>query len=260
MNFEKINELKYLYSQHSKHSNYQILSKRLSLIIGNEEMEVNSRLESERLEYILKNLNVKGKTILDIGGNTGFFSFELIENGAKNIIYYEGNKSHTHFVQIAAQVLNIEEKIQIVNNYYSFKDEFENKVFDLVLLLNVLHHFGDDYGEKEISIELAKQNILIQLNSLANKTSKMVFQLGYNWKGNRDLNLFEKGTKKEMIDFISNGIKNFWTIEKIGIAESLEKGIKYFDLNDKNISRNEPLGEFLNRPIFILKSSISSDV
>lgn len=35
----------------------------------------------------------EGKSVLDIGGNSGFFTFELIEKGAKKIHYYEGNKA-----------------------------------------------------------------------------------------------------------------------------------------------------------------------
>ena len=82
----------------------------------------------------------------------------------------------------------------------------------------------------------------------------MVFQLGFNWKGNRNLGLFENGSKVELIDFIAEGVKNYWTIEKIGIAEAANNSIEYCDLNDNNIIRNDKIGEFLNRPIFILKS------
>ncbi len=256
----KINELKTLYSQSSKHSNYQILSKRLSLIIGNNKIKIKSRYEVERLKYILKYLNVNKKTIADIGGNTGFFSFELIDSGAEKIYYYEGNKTHADFVSLAANVLNIENKIEVANKYFSFENDIINKEYDIILLLNVLHHVGDDFGNEGISIEMAKQNIIKQLNSLADKTSILIFQLGFNWKGNRNLGLFKEGTKKEMIDFISEGVKNYWTITKIGIAEPVKEGIEYFDINDKNVIRNDQLGEFLNRPIFILKPAKQSHV
>ena len=251
---ENLEKLKILYAQKSKHSNYQILSKRLSLIIGENEIEVKTRYESERLKYILKSVDVKGKKILDIGGNTGYFSFQLIDNGAQKLHFYEGNKVHSNFVQLAANVLKVEDKIKITNDYFSFNDDLGNKKYDVIFLLNVLHHLGDDYGNKEISIELAKQKIIKQLNSLANKTSLLVFQLGFNWKGDCNLGLFEKGTKSELIDFIISGIKNYWTPIKIGIAEVVKNGIEYFDMNKNNIVRDDSLGEFLNRPIFILQT------
>lgn len=256
MNVKKIEELKTLYAQSSKHSNYQILSKRLSSILGNNEIEVKTRYETERLNFIMKNIEVEEKTVLDIGGNTGYFSLELLDARAKKVHYYEGNKAHADFVGLAASVLKIKKKLEITNEYLSFENELKGESYDLVLLLNVLHHLGDDYGNQQMSIELAKQNIIKQLNSLADKTTFLVFQLGFNWKGNRKIGLFENGTKKELIDFIHSGIENYWEVLKIGIAESAGNGYEYNDLNDKNIQRDDQLGEFLNRPVFILKSLI----
>ena len=68
------------------------------------------------------------------------------------------------------------------------------------------------------------------------------------------MGLFENGTKKELIDYILSGTKNDWEINYIGIAQSFQQKIQYCDLNDINIERNDDLGEFLNRPIFIMKS------
>jgi len=253
MIMDNIDKLKFLYAKNSKHSNYQVLSTRLVSIIGND-IKIKSRYENERLAFILKNLEVQNRTILDIGGNTGFFTFEFIEKGAEHVDYYEGNKTHAEFVQLASDILGISDKINIIDKYFNFEDELNNKHYDITLLLNILHHIGDDYGDKNLSIDNAKVNIINQLNSLAKKTLFLIFQLGYNWKGNRNHCLFRYGTKKELIDFISNGIKDFWVIQAIGIAEKENNKIIYNTLNSKNIERIDSLGEFLNRPLFILKS------
>jgi SAM-dependent methyltransferase len=250
----KVSRLRELYAKKSKHSNYQILPKRLSEIISNDDIDVKSRFELERLEYILRNIDVKNKSILDIGGNSGFFTFEMLENKANKIHYYEGNKDHVDFVKLSAEVLNLEHKMQLTHGYFSFGDEDIKNHYDIILLLNVLHHIGDDFGDGKLSIDIAKKFILKQLNSLAKSSKIIVFQLGFNWKGNRNLCLFENGTKKEMISFIEEGTRNHWKIIKIGIAEDREGIIKYYDLNDKNIERFDHLGEFLNRPIFIMES------
>lgn len=249
---EKIELIK-LYQNQSKHSNYQVLSNRLSQIIGGDSIDVQSRHEVERLKYILQNVCVKNKNILDIGGNSGFFSFEMIDEGAKRVHYYEGNKSHAEFVRLSSKVLCVEENIEITDKYFSFNSMLSEN-FDITLLLNVLHHVGDDYGDKKITIENAKQTIVKQINNLAETSEILVLQLGFNWKGKVGLCLFENGTKKEMIDFIYEGTKNDWEIIKVGIAERDNNIIIYNDINNKNINRNESLGEFLNRPIFIMKS------
>lgn len=253
MNISEIEELKRLYTEVSKHSNYQILSKRLSLLLTNNEIKVKTRYEEERLKYILKNISIKNKKVLDIGGNTGYFTFEFLDYEAKLVHYYEGNKTHADFVRLASSILGVEKRIEITDRYFSFEDELKNERYDIVLLLNVLHHIGDDYGDKELSIDMAKQLIIKELKSFTGKTDFMFFQLGFNWKGNRNLGLFKDGTKTEMIDFITQGTKDFCDIVKIGIPEKEDKGVKYFDQHASNIGRNDELGEFLNRPLFIIK-------
>jgi len=249
-----ISELEKLFIEESKHSGYQVLSSRLSHFINIDKKYVKSRYEKERLKYIMENINIKNKTVLDIGGNTGFFTFELIDNGAEKVCYYEGNKTHAKFVSGAADIIGIRDKVEIKNEYFTFNKELSDR-YDLVLLLNVLHHISDDYGDKKISsIERAKDVILSQLNSLSTIAETMVFQMGFNWKGNKELGLFQYGTKREMIDFVKEGTNGYWTIYKIGIAEYRNGLVEYHDLNDTNIIRCDSMGEFLNRPIFIMKS------
>jgi SAM-dependent methyltransferase len=249
-----IDKLLTLYQQNSKHSNYQILPKRLAKIKGLDQIDVKSRNEKIRLEYFTSVVDIKNKTILDIGGNSGYFSIEMLDAGAKSVHYYEGNSDHAEFVQLASKVLNLENKLKVTNGYFTFQDELKGEIYDIVLLLNVLHHLGDDYGDQLLSISKAKANIIVQLNSMSNITDLMIFQLGFNWKGNKNTCLFEHGTKRELIDFISNGIKDNWDIIEIGIAERVGDNVVYTPLTAVNIQRDDSLGEFLNRPVFVLKS------
>jgi SAM-dependent methyltransferase len=251
---EQCNKLKELYSINSKHSNYQLLPDRLRALIGNDVVTV-SRHEKARLEYILNKINICGKTVLDIGGNSGYFTFEFIDHGAGKVHYYEGNSVHAEFVKQASELLETEDKIKITNGYFQFDANYSSR-YDVVLCMNVLHHIGDDYGSKALNIENAKKNIAMQLVSLASISDILVLQLGFNWKGNRELGLFANGTKQELIDFVSDIVRNHFEILNIGIADKNENEISYKDLNDMNIHRMDELGEFLNRPLFILKSII----
>ena len=72
----------------------------------------------------------------------------------------------------------------------------------------------------------------------------MVLQLGFNWKGDIKTCLFEKGLKAEIINYLQSGTKDCWNIVAIGIAERYDGGIVYKDLNEKNIVRDNSLGEF----------------
>ena len=159
---ESLEVINKLYNEVSKHSNYQILPNRLISITGIKNLNIQGRYEYQRLEYIKQKIQIKGMHILDIGGNTGFFSFEMIEQGAESVDYLEGNKVHAEFVSFASSILQVDDRINIVNKFYSFGFEKIERKYDLVLLLNVLHHLGEDYGDKKISVNYAKIRIIEQ--------------------------------------------------------------------------------------------------
>ncbi|WP_304544134.1 class I SAM-dependent methyltransferase [Sulfurimonas microaerophilic] len=248
MNIEK--KLKQMYTSRSKHSNYQVLASELEPFLNSNEVKINSRNEKIRLDYILSNVKIKDKNVLDIGGNTGYFSFELLANEAKNVTYYEGNKEHAEFVKLASKILNRDAQILIHNEYYDFKQDDK---YDIVLLLNVLHHIGDDFGDDSLSKQKALAQIIEYLNNVLLQADTVVFQLGFNWKGNILLPLFESGTKKELIEFIISNLNEKFQVVKIGVAQKIGNIIKFEDVNERNIERDDSLGEFLNRPIFIIK-------
>jgi len=249
-----IERMQHLYSKKSKHSNYQLLPKRLRGYFSNQLLETKSRHEESRLQFITEAIEVKGKSILDIGGNIGFFTFEMLERGALSGVIYEGNKEHAEFMKLAAEVLGFSGKISVINEYFNFNHTNTAEKYDIALLMNVLHHLGDDFGNTSISIEEARQAMVEALNNMSYLAEYLVFQIGYCWKGNPNYLLFEKGTKEQQIKFIQNAIPGYWEIIKIGIPEMEQGKPIYKTPSKKNLERKDYLGEFLNRPLFLLKS------
>lgn len=242
-----------LYRNVGKHSHYQVLPKVVQDTIGLTILQPKPRFEEERLQFILKNYNPLGKRVLDIGGNTGFFTIEMALRGARQVVYYEGNEACFTFVETIVKLLKLEERIAIRKTYFPFDNPPQEK-YELILLLNVLHHVGDDFGMKNMNRMHAKKKMLHYLNTLSVYTDYLVFQMGFCWKGNRNLLLFQHGTKTEMIEYVRKGTEKYWCIVNIGIPEKNDEKVMYFPLNEKNIHRNDSLGEFLNRPLFILEA------
>lgn len=243
-----------LYSKASKHSNYQRLPTVLKKHLDEDLLRIKSRNEYERLSYILQNVPVRNKSVLDIGANTGFFSFALMENGAQSVRIYEGNQEHADFIRYAAQFIGMDGKMTVENAYFDFTAPQKGVHYDIALLLNVVHHIGDDYGDFSIGQQAAKRSIIESVNNLFSTTNVLIFQLGFNWQGDKNKPLFATGTKQEMIAFLKEGIEKRWNILKIGVPVLMDGNIVYCDLDEDNVKRDDSLGEFLNRPLFILQS------
>jgi hypothetical protein len=241
-------QLKELIELKSKHSQYQRLPSCLERILDG---PVVGKYEEERMDFIIDNSKLSGN-VLDIGGNTGYFTFEAITRGnAEHVDYYEGNRNHSDFVKRAAEYLGFSSQISVFNEYYT-ADESSLK-YDVAFYLNVVHHLGKDYicG---IDVEEAKKRMINELNIMSDYIKTLVFQMGYNWGGDIAYCLFDNGTKEEMIDFVSKGTKGYWKIKNVGIAIEKNGKTVYEGINDDNLVRIDSLGEFRNRPLFILES------
>lgn len=256
MNNNLIDEIKTRLKSESssgKHALYQVLPEELRIRLGHVDYNPGSRSEEARLDYIKNKIKIKDKVIFDIGCNLGFFSLSFLSLGAAHLICYEGNKNHADFVKQAANLLGYQELITVNNSYYEFSDSSLRA--DVGLLLNVLHHVGDDYGDASVSKNNARHKIIEQLNKVSESCETLIFQLGFNWRGDSKLPLFTTGTKKELIEFITEGIEGYWQIESIAVAQvKTDKEVVYESINEGNLQRDDALGEFLNRPLFILKS------
>ena len=123
-------------------------------------------------------------------------------------------------------------------------------------MLNVLHHVGDDYGDQDISLEFARNLMSEQLNAMADKVDYLALQIGFCWKGNRNHLLFPRGTKAELVDFVRETVGGRWEVMDIGIPEKTGDAVSYCAPSERNMRRDNALGEFLNRPLFILKSLV----
>jgi hypothetical protein len=248
-------ELQRLYADSSKHSVYQNVPDFVSAELGyTETIDEGWRGDRPRLEFLSKfRAPIDGETWMDFGANTGFFTLSLAHDYPQAaFIAVEANPNHACFIERVAHNFELR-NVQVIKRAVGLRELSTLPHSDFILHLNVLHHAGHDFDADLVPDRASFPKYAASyMQALRERASTMLFQMGFNWKGDIRRCLFEKGTKAEMIDFVSRGTGGTWKIEHIGVAERQPDGVRYADINDANVRRDDSLGEFLNRPLFIM--------
>lgn len=74
------------------------------------------------------------KSIVDVGCNQGHFCIEAKRRNAKEVIGIENNKEISNITKE-----KVNKNIKIISSI----DELDNKIYDIILLMNVTHHIGN---------------------------------------------------------------------------------------------------------------------
>lgn len=247
--------LQSLYGQRSKHSGYQEVHPTLAGLLAPGTGPVANERDRLRQRYFDAAVPCAGARVLDIGANTGYFSFAALQRGAASVVCYEGNPVHARFIETAASALGLQRRLEVRCAYYDF-DAMPPEQFDLTYCLNVLHHLGDDFGDPALTLAQARGRMLAGVNRLSATTHTLVLQLGFNWKGDVRHPLFEGGQKAAMIEFVRAGIDATWWLDEV-VAADARRG--YAPVDAGNVARDDSLGEFMNRPIFLLRARRARD-
>ena len=97
--------------------------------------------ESDRFDIIQRNLSVTKGRLLDIGAHWGYFCHEFEEIGF-DCYAVESDGLHVYFLRKLKRAENRHFKV-IPKSIFEYQD-IENLYFDVVLALNIFHHFLKD--------------------------------------------------------------------------------------------------------------------
>jgi tRNA (mo5U34)-methyltransferase len=82
-------------------------------------------------------LDLRGKSVLDIGCNAGFYSFEMKRRGAARVLGIDASPEYLEQARFAASVLELDVEFRQLSTYQLAR---LGERFDLVLFMGVLYH------------------------------------------------------------------------------------------------------------------------
>jgi ubiquinone/menaquinone biosynthesis C-methylase UbiE len=100
--------------------------------------------------------DLTGKTVLDAGSATGYFSFEFAKRGALKVVALDRRQSE---LQIACNMLLKTNVHFMVRDIVSIGPDMDK--FDIVFCSNVLQHVGDIFGAIKALRKVTKEMAII---------------------------------------------------------------------------------------------------
>ncbi len=211
-----------LYGETSKHAQYQTLPESVALKLGLQ-FDVNEEWRGDRTRYPVIRQAIAGwgaKSVIDVGANTGFFTLSIAEDfPAVQVTACEPNAAHAEIVRLLAEVagranVTVTETPASLSNLQAFESH------DVVLHLNILHHAGSDFDKALVaSVEDFERYGVSYLAALRQLGSRLVFQMGYNWGGNKELPIVQRDDQAGKVEFNRRMLESAgWHIDAVAFA------------------------------------------
>jgi hypothetical protein len=267
-------QLTILYQDHSKHSQYQNIPEFVKETIGySEPINEEWRGDTARYQCIVAAIEkLTPSSICDVGANTGFFSLSLAQRFPEiAVTAFEGNPNHVEFMKLIKEAFSLG-NIEIKNYYIDDEGIGELGQYDMMLHLNVLHHAGVDFDKEKATYTNLQNYLITYLKKVRQNAKTMVFQMGYNWGGNKQKPIVELQDDYGKLRYSADVFaKAGWEIQ--AIAHVIKDGSLAYKNYPSQFSQvishggqNEALleyirsqqlqcfSEFYRRPIFLLNS------
>jgi 2-polyprenyl-3-methyl-5-hydroxy-6-metoxy-1,4-benzoquinol methylase len=144
--------------------------------------------ESDRFDIIQANLSTKKGHLLDIGAHWGYYCHKFEEIGF-NCYAVENDRMHLYFLQKLKRAEN--RKFEILSKSIFECPEVENLHFDVVLSLNIFHHF---LKEKDSYLKL--------LHLLKNLKMKEMYFEPHQTNAPQMQGAYKNYSEEEFVEFI----------------------------------------------------------
>ncbi len=234
-----LQELEKLYFDGTKHAVYQNIPAFVQQALGySVELDETWRGDSARYKNLLAHMDFTRLDVLgDIGANTGFFSLSLAHRFSHLTVYaYEANPNHHRFITAIKNQFSLQ-NVQVKNLFVDLSHIDALGRHDCLLNYNVLHHAGVDFDQGLVTPETFSEYAAAYLKKMRTKAACMVFQMGFNWGGNKAKPLVPVQDDAGKVLFMAKIFRQSgWEIDKIFTVR--QQGVfEYFAMEPEIILR-----------------------
>jgi tRNA (mo5U34)-methyltransferase len=161
--------------------------------------------------------DLRGKSVLDIGCNGGFYSIEMKRRGADRVVAIDSDEGYLAQARFAAEVSRTDIEFKQLSVY---EIEQLHEKFDLVLFMGVLYHLRHPLLALDLLCEHAVRDLLVFQSLLRGSEQPMEAESDYPFLENQ---IFEKPEFPKMFFIEHNyaGDPTNWWIPNAACAEAM---------------------------------------
>jgi SAM-dependent methyltransferase len=220
------NELRRLYADGSKHSVYQNVPEFVRTALGySEKIDELWRGDTARYQYLLSKVPWAGQSVVDVGANTGFFTLSLAHRHPDaRVTAVEGNPNHAAFIRRIVQLFHLD-NVEVLCAYADRAGSRRLSECDVMLLLNILHHAGVDFDQGSVSDPQDVADYAVEyLRRLRTRTHRLVFQMGYDWGGNKQKPIVPAPEDARKVVYTGQLLRAAgWTIQAVAVGHATDQ-------------------------------------
>lgn len=123
--------------------------------------------------------DLSGKSVLDIGCNAGFYSFEMKRRGADRVLGIDCDEHYLAQARFAAKVLGQDVEFRSLSVYDLAQ---LRETFDLVLFLGVIYHLRHPLLALDLIHEHAARDLLVFQSMLRGSGDVVPLQMDYEFR------------------------------------------------------------------------------
>jgi tRNA (mo5U34)-methyltransferase len=106
--------------------------------------------------------SLRGKRVLDLGCNAGFWSLCAVEAGCDFVLGIDGRRMHVEQAELVFELRGVESsRYRFVHGDVLTVDLAEEAPFDVVLCLGLLYHVADPVGLLEVAAERNRDLLVV---------------------------------------------------------------------------------------------------
>ena len=134
---------------------------------------------------------VKGKSVLDIGCFLGYFCHEAVRRGASRVVGIDVDENRLRQARQIADCLGMDIEFRL----FDIEQEGLTEQFDVILMLNVLHHFRNPISVVDKLIPHTNDRLILEVASPSSARPSKLLKLTLSLGGDERRTVFA-GIKK----------------------------------------------------------------